>query len=71
MGLYLNSKKASLLYKDETESTYFVDKTAMLDELIPLIEPNLRDKNQKYICITRPPISVKEGIAVRFLILWL
>lgn len=54
MGLYLNSKKASLLYKDETESTYFVDKTAMLDELIPLIEPNLRDKNQKYICITRP-----------------
>ena len=46
MGLYLNSKKASLLYKDETESTYFVDKTAMLDELIPLIEPNLRDKNQ-------------------------
>ena len=47
MGLYLNSKKASLLYKDETESTYFVDKTAMLDELIPLIEPisEIRTKN--------------------------
>lgn len=38
MGSYLNSKKACLLYQDETEETYFVDKTAILDELIPLIE---------------------------------
>ena len=38
MGSYLNSKKACLLYQDETEATYFVDKTAILDELIPLIE---------------------------------
>lgn len=36
MSSYLNSKKASLLYKDETLATYFVDKTAMLDELIYL-----------------------------------
>ena len=38
MSSYLNSKKASLLYKDEALATYFVDKTAMLDELIPVIE---------------------------------
>ena len=39
MGRFLNSKKASLLFKDDAESTYFVDKTALLDELIPLIDP--------------------------------
>ena len=38
MSSYLNSKKASLLYKDAAQTTYFVDKTAMLDELIPVIE---------------------------------
>lgn len=58
MGSYLNSKKACLLYQDETEATYFVDKTAMLDELIPLIEQRdnttQKGKSNKYICITRP-----------------
>ena len=37
MGSYLNSKKASLLYEETVQTTYFVDKTKMLDELIPLI----------------------------------
>lgn len=66
MGRFLNSKKASLLFKDDAESTYFVDKTALLDELIPLIDPqtlisdttaakeNLLGKSNKYICIIRP-----------------
>jgi len=66
MGLYLNGKKASLLYKDETESTYFVDKSALLDELIPLVltreqrenipveEEKCMGKSNKYLCITRP-----------------
>ncbi len=58
MGSYLNSKKACLLYQDETEATYFVDKTAILDELIPLIEQRdnttQKGKSNKYICITRP-----------------
>lgn len=66
MGRFLNSKKAAMLYKDEADSIYFVDKTALLDELIPIIDPKEEspsstgcmesptDKNSKYICITRP-----------------
>lgn len=66
MGRFLNSKKASLLFKDDAESTYFVDKTALLDELIPIIDPqtlinntqaakkNRLGRSNKYICITRP-----------------
>lgn len=63
MGLYLNSKKASILYKAETEADYFVDKTAILDELAALVEPEEQTGNRKeiskgrgnkYICITRP-----------------
>lgn len=50
MGMYLNSKKASILYKDEADAAYFVDKTAILDEIVPLVE----QKGNKYICITRP-----------------
>lgn len=66
MGLYLNSKKASLLYGDEAEATYFVDKTAMLDELLPFVAQrdhtgnvvemggSGKGRGNKYICITRP-----------------
>ena len=42
MGKLLNSKKASMLFKEDTESTYFVDKTALLDELLPVIDPNVQ-----------------------------
>ena len=66
MGKFLNSKKASMLFKDDVESAYFVDKTALLDELIPVIDPGVRAGNalhreesfpgrsSKYICIPRP-----------------
>ncbi len=61
MGVYLNSKKPHLIYRDVVGSTYFVDKTAMLKELIPLVEEEAvlqsREgigKDNKYICITRP-----------------
>lgn len=63
MGLYLNSKKASILYKTETEADYFVDKTALLDELAALVDAKdnpdeqnklHKGKGNKYICITRP-----------------
>lgn len=49
MGIYLNSTTAYTLYKGETEDTYFVDKTRMLEELFPLV-----DKGNAHICITRP-----------------
>lgn len=66
MGKFLNSKKAAMLFKDDAESTYFVDKTALLDELLPIIDPYVQSGNavaieekhlgrsSKYICITRP-----------------
>ena len=60
MGLYLNSKKASILYKAETEADYFVDKTAILDELAVLVDKPegsnsaVKGRGNKYICITRP-----------------
>ena len=38
MGVYLDSEAAYTLYKSETKKSYFVDKTAMLGELIPLVE---------------------------------
>lgn len=49
MGVYLNGTTAYTLYKSETESPYFVDKSQMLEELFPLIRTGNR-----HICITRP-----------------
>ncbi|MDO5406291.1 MAG: AAA family ATPase [Eubacteriales bacterium] len=49
MGVYLNSKSAYTLYKNETEQPYFVDKTLMLKELFPLVRTG-----NNHICITRP-----------------
>ena len=63
MGVYLNSRSAYSLFRREYASTYFVDKTDMLAELVPLVElegneieefgPN-QGKGQKYVAITRP-----------------
>lgn len=49
MGYYLNSIQAYSLYESETKKPYFIDKTAMLKELIPLVE-----EGNNHICITRP-----------------
>lgn len=49
MSMYLNTSDAYVLYKSQVESPYFVDKTKLLLELIPLA----RQGNQ-HICITRP-----------------
>ncbi|MBQ8231449.1 MAG: AAA family ATPase, partial [Lachnospiraceae bacterium] len=49
MGFYLNSTTAYTLYKDETTKPYFVDKTDILKELIPLA-----NQGSNYVCITRP-----------------
>lgn len=62
MGIYLNSKKAGSVYRKIRQSTYFVDKTAMLDELIPIVEKDedriktelSGGKDIRHICITRP-----------------
>lgn len=49
MGTYLNSITPYILYKSESLSPYFVDKTLMLRELFPYVSAGNR-----HICITRP-----------------
>ena len=49
MGTYLNSITPYTLYKSESLSPYFVDKTLMLRELLPYVSAGNR-----HICITRP-----------------
>lgn len=74
MGFYLNSKKPSLLFQEEALSAYFVDKTDILNELVPLIEAQSflpgagqnRGKGYKYVCITRPRRFGKTVIARLF-----
>lgn len=63
MGIYLNGKSAYRLFQEDCDLTYFVDKTDILDELVPILErrKNRTDRNgsgrgrsPKYVCITRP-----------------
>lgn len=49
MGYYLNPEDILDLYERETGKPYFVDKTEMLLELIPLVE-----QRGSYISVTRP-----------------
>jgi len=49
MGMYLSGTKAYTLYKENVGDPYFVDKSKMLSEVMPLI-----GSSNKYICITRP-----------------
>ncbi|MCD8148707.1 MAG: AAA family ATPase [Clostridiales bacterium] len=59
MGYYLNSNKVYSLYGSEADSPYFVDKTLLLEELIPLVE-----SGNKHICITRPRRFGKSVMAM-------
>lgn len=63
MGVYLNSQKPYINYEKTVWSTYFVDKSDLLNELIPIVEPPhvlaekaapYLGKSNEYICITRP-----------------
>ena len=49
MGYYLNSIDAYASYTEIYRSPYFIDKSIMLEKLIPRMETA-----EKYICITRP-----------------
>lgn len=63
MGIYLNGKNTYGLFREIFSMDYFVDKTNIFDELVPILEwktdalskaGTFRGKNLKYICITRP-----------------
>ena len=58
MGNYLDSKTGYTLYKNEIEKPYFVDKTRLLEELIPMI-----CEGSNYVCVTRPRRFGKTVIA--------
>jgi len=49
MGIFLNSIAPYKKYKSIVTDIYFVDKTALIDELIPLL-----GKEKRFFCITRP-----------------
>lgn len=49
MGNYLNTVAACDAYSREYHSPYFVDKSLLLEQLIPRIETSTN-----YVCITRP-----------------
>lgn len=49
MGSYLNSTTPYTLYKSESLSPYFVDKTLMIRELFPYV-----NAGNRHICVTRP-----------------
>lgn len=49
MGIYLNSRIPSDAYKATASGTYFVDKSMLLNELIPAL-----GMDQRFLCITRP-----------------
>ncbi|MCD8109601.1 MAG: ATP-binding protein [Clostridiales bacterium] len=63
MGFYLNSAGAHEMFCDDCAGTYYVDKSAILNDLVPIVEmgENLAvaaggngKKSIKYTCITRP-----------------
>ena len=58
LGIYLDSKTGYTLYKNEMEKPYFVDKTKLLTELIPIVR-----EGGNYICITRPRRFGKTVVA--------
>lgn len=58
MGFYLNNKEPQIRYQKITESPYYVDKTDIIGELIPLL-----GTASEYVCITRPRRFGKTVIA--------
>ncbi|MCD8105738.1 MAG: ATP-binding protein [Lachnospiraceae bacterium] len=58
MGYYLNPQDVIDIYRRETERPYFVDKTELLAELIPLVE-----QQGSYISVTRPRRFGKSVVA--------
>lgn len=72
MGIYLNSHSAYGLFCRDCASAYFVDKSDILKDLIPLVEMDNDESNdtdlaqrkgQKYVSITRPRRFGKTVIA--------
>ena len=58
MGIYLNSDKPLVNYKNLYRSKYFVDKSLIIEKINEVIETS-----DKYICVTRPRRFGKSSVA--------
>lgn len=58
MGMFLNSRIPYESYRLVKRDTYFVDKTALIGELIPFL-----DVEKRFLCITRPRRFGKSVVA--------
>ena len=58
MGIYLNSDKPLVNYKNLYRSKYFVDKSLIIEKINELIETS-----DMYICVTRPRRFGKSSVA--------
>ena len=47
MGFYLNGTSAYGLFQEEIESTYFVDKSEILYEFVPIFKSRGKEKDEK------------------------
>lgn len=72
-GVYLNGTGGYGLFQEDFSLTYYVDKSEILAELVPLIElkGNISEKNGiakgkglKYVAITRPRRFGKTIMAI-------
>ncbi|MCD7745424.1 MAG: AAA family ATPase [Lachnospiraceae bacterium] len=70
MGFYLNGTGAYRLFREDYSLTYYVDKSGILKELVPILElknpaeiDEVKGKEPKYVCITRPRCFGKTVIA--------
>lgn len=63
MGIYLNDPGAYGMFQEDFSLTYYVDKSEMIRELLPMVAlPKgadgkgraIRGKSSRYVCITRP-----------------
>lgn len=63
MGIYLNARSPYGLFLEDFSLTYYVDKSDILKELVPLVESTTKESNNscltkgkapKYVAITRP-----------------
>lgn len=63
MGIYLNDPGAYGMFQEDFSLTYYVDKSEMIRELLPMVAlpksadgktSAIRGKSSRYVCITRP-----------------
>lgn len=63
MAVCLNTKSALILYQELLNSEYFVDKSAIIENISKRIRTNT-----KYVCITKPAVPLRSHIMMEFIL---